>query len=91
MTSCGSFPSFFAFSTFIVVVIALTLPEGITAVTDALSLTLEQAQRVFDDIAAKRRVARYLHAPPVLLGLVGSEAGASEASAAEAGASGTTG
>jgi len=51
-----------------------------SAVTDALSLTLEQAQRVFDDIAAKRRVARYLHAPPVLLGLVGSEADRSDAS-----------
>jgi len=54
------------------------------AVTDALSLTLEQAQRVFDDIVAKRRVARYLHAPPVLLGLVGTDVAASKTVAADA-------
>ena len=44
-----------------------------TAVTKALDLTPQQATRVFDDIAAKRRVARYLHASPVLLGTVGAE------------------
>jgi NAD+ synthase len=43
------------------------------AVADALELSVDQARRVFDDIAAKRRVARYLHAAPVLLGPVGSE------------------
>ena len=37
----------------------------------AVGLTAEQAQRVFDDIAAKRRVARYLHATPVVLEPVG--------------------
>jgi len=38
------------------------------AVSDALGLTPAQVQRVFDDIAAKRRVARYLHAQPVVFG-----------------------
>jgi NAD+ synthase len=32
-----------------------------------LGLTREQVERVFADIAGKRRVARYLHAPPVVL------------------------
>lgn len=38
------------------------------AITEALGLSVEQARRVFDDIAAKRRVARYLHAAPLLVG-----------------------
>ncbi len=33
----------------------------------AVGLTPEQVERVFQDIKAKRRVARYLHAPPVLV------------------------
>jgi NAD+ synthase len=37
------------------------------ALRAALGLAEEQIQRVYDDIAAKRRVARYLHAAPVLL------------------------
>jgi NAD+ synthase len=37
------------------------------ALCDALGLEVEQIRRVFDDIASKRRVARYLHAAPVLL------------------------
>jgi NAD+ synthase len=37
------------------------------SVTDDLGLTEDQVRRVFDDIASKRRVARYLHAAPVLL------------------------
>ena len=37
------------------------------SVTDALGLTVEQVGRVFDDIVAKRRVARYLREEPVLL------------------------
>ena len=37
------------------------------AVSEALQLSPEQIGRVFADIAAKRRMARYLHAVPVLL------------------------
>jgi len=33
----------------------------------AVGLTAEQVERVFRDIEAKRRVAQYLHAPPVLI------------------------
>jgi NAD+ synthase len=33
----------------------------------AVGLTAEQVERVFRDIEAKRRVAHYLHAPPVLI------------------------
>ncbi len=36
-------------------------------VADALELTQEQVQRVFADIASKRRMSRYLHASPRLL------------------------
>jgi len=43
------------------------------SVADALELAPEQVTRVFGDIAAKRRVASYLHAGPRLLG--GSAAG----------------
>jgi NAD+ synthase len=32
-----------------------------------IKLAPEQVERVFRDIDAKRRVARYLHAPPALL------------------------
>jgi NAD+ synthase len=39
-------------------------------VADAVELTPEQVQRVFQDIAGKRRVSRYLHAAPRLLGKV---------------------
>jgi NAD+ synthase len=34
----------------------------------AAGLTEEQVERVFQDIESKRRVAHYLHAPPVLIG-----------------------
>lgn len=37
------------------------------AVASVLALTPEQIQRVYRDIDAKRRVARYLHAAPVLV------------------------
>jgi NAD+ synthase len=40
-------------------------PEAIAA---AVRLDVEQVERVFADIAAKRRVAHYLHASPVVLG-----------------------
>ena len=36
-------------------------------VCGAVGLTAEQVERVFKDIEAKRRVAAYLHAPPVVL------------------------
>jgi len=42
------------------------------SVADALELAPEQVTRVFGDIAAKRRVAAYLHAGPRLLGAVGA-------------------
>jgi NAD+ synthase len=38
------------------------------SVADALELTPEQVARVFADIEAKRRVASFLHASPVVLG-----------------------
>ena len=41
---------------------------AVGAVAGALGLSEEQVQRVFRDIDAKRRVARYLHAGPRLLG-----------------------
>ena len=54
--------------------------HGVAAaeVADALGLEGEQVERVFADIAAKRRVARYLHAAPVALatGAGGSPPGA---------------
>jgi NAD+ synthase len=46
------------------------------ALVDALGLAPEQVARVFADIAAKRRVASYLHAGPRLLGEVGAPGGA---------------
>ena len=49
------------------------------SVADALELAPEQVARVFADIAAKRRVAAYLHAGPVLLGSIGATAGAAPA------------
>ena len=39
-------------------------------VAAALGLTTDQVARVYEDIAAKRRVAAYLHAPPRLLGSI---------------------
>jgi len=39
-------------------------------VAGALGLSAEQVQRVFQDIASKRRMSRYLHASPRLLGPV---------------------
>ena len=36
-------------------------------VAPAVSLTAEQVERVFKDIAAKRRATRYLHSPPLLV------------------------
>ena len=36
-------------------------------IADALALTPEQVQRVFDDIDAKRATTRYLHLPPLLV------------------------
>jgi NAD+ synthase len=46
--------------------------HGLSAetVAGALGLTPEQVERVFRDIASKRRVGRYLHAAPRLLGAV---------------------
>ena len=49
----------------------------------ALGLTAEQMERVYRDVEGKRRVAAYLHAPPLLVergksGLNGSEATAAE-------------
>ena len=46
------------------------------ALVDALGLAPEQVARVFADIAAKRRVASYLHAGPRVLGEVGAPGGA---------------
>jgi NAD+ synthase len=37
------------------------------SVADAVSLTPEQVQRVFDDIDQKRRTTRYLHLAPQLV------------------------
>ena len=37
------------------------------AVADAVSLTPEQVQRVYDDIDQKRRTTRYLHLAPQLV------------------------
>lgn len=44
--------------------------HGISALetADALGLRVEQVERVYRDIASKRRVARYLHAAPRVLG-----------------------
>ena len=36
-------------------------------VADALGLTPDQIQRVFDDIDTKRSTTRYLHLPPLLV------------------------
>ncbi|MDT3683218.1 MAG: NAD(+) synthase [Truepera sp.] len=47
---------------------------GADVVAGALGLSAEQVERVFQDIAAKRRVSQYLHAAPRLV--VGDEAGA---------------
>lgn len=38
-----------------------------TTVARSLGLTAEQVERVFQDIAGKRRVSQYLHAPPRLV------------------------
>ncbi len=40
---------------------------GAAEVAEALELTEDQVQRVFADIASKRRMSRYLHATPKLL------------------------
>lgn len=47
--------------------------NGFTAtdIAPVLGLTAEQVERVFKDIEGKRRMAQYLHAPPVLLEAVG--------------------
>ena len=39
-------------------------------VAGAVGLSADQVQRVFQDIAGKRRMSRYLHASPRLLGPV---------------------
>jgi NAD+ synthase len=44
-------------------------------VADAVGLSPEDVERVFRDIDAKRRAARYLHLPPQLLGAVGGDGG----------------
>ena len=44
------------------------------SVADALELAPEQVARVFADIAAKRRVAAYLHAGPVMLESLNADA-----------------
>ena len=41
-------------------------------VAPAVGLTAEQVERVYRDIAAKRRVAHYLHCPPLLVEPVGA-------------------
>lgn len=41
--------------------------HDVARTADAVGLSEEQVERVFADIAAKRRVASYLHAAPVLL------------------------
>jgi NAD+ synthase len=46
------------------------------SVADALGLAPEQVARVFADIAAKRRVAAYLHAGPVMLEPLAADAAA---------------
>jgi NAD+ synthase len=45
------------------------LNHGIAAreVAPTVSLTTEQVDRIYRDIAAKRKVAEYLHAPPLLV------------------------
>lgn len=40
---------------------------SLQAVADAVDLTPEQVQRVFDDIDNKRRATRYLHYPPLII------------------------
>jgi NAD+ synthase len=44
------------------------LNHGIAAaeVAPLVELTPEQVERVFKDIAAKRRATKYLHTPPLL-------------------------
>jgi NAD+ synthase len=42
------------------------------ALADALGVTPQQAQRIYDDIEAKRRAARYLHAPAETIEPIGS-------------------
>ena len=37
------------------------------AVADALGLSAEQVQSVYDDIDTKRSTTRYLHLPPLLI------------------------
>ena len=51
------------------------LEHGVSAADLAarLGLSAEQAQRVYDDIAAKRRAARYLHAPAETVEPVGPQ------------------
>jgi NAD+ synthase len=46
------------------------IDHGVPAadVAAAIGLTVEQVERVFRDIAAKRRAARYLHHVPALFG-----------------------
>ena len=39
----------------------------VAEIASAVDLTPEQIQRVIRDIEGKRRMARYLHAPPVLI------------------------
>ncbi len=46
---------------------AVDRPLPPEAIAEALDLAPVQVERVFADIAAKRRMARYLHAPPVAL------------------------
>jgi NAD+ synthase len=43
-------------------------------ISPAMGLTTEQSERIYRDIEAKRRVAHYLHAPPVVLEEVHSDA-----------------
>ena len=38
-----------------------------TAMAEALGLTAEQVERVYDDIDAKRKAAAYSHAAPLLV------------------------
>lgn len=46
---------------------------SVEAAAEGLGLTAAQVERVFRDIQAKRRVARYLHMPPLLVEPVGGD------------------
>lgn len=47
---------------------ALNHGRAPSALAAALSISIEQAQRIYDDIRTKRRTTEYLHRPPALIG-----------------------